>query len=217
MTIRQRPTVLFGISLGLLLALPLINSAAVRAADESREPPLKYRCEVGGRVFTLAEGEPLKLAGVGADPTITIRPEPFREFPYGGVKFRYPSNFTFEADTADAETKHWTLSGNDFKIMYFVIQDDVSDAQYVGAMVGQFGEEKCTQSKTSITLNKQHYAGTRLKVTIAGNSMSMDVFRIGSGNQTRLLVLQDNPDDDGKPSAEGRATLAALEKSFAVE
>jgi len=200
-----------------MLALLFATSIAARAADENREPPLKYRCEVGGKIFTLADGEPLKLSGVGADPTITVRPEPFREFPYGGVKFRYPSNFTFEADTADAETKHWTLSGNDFKIMYFVIQDDVSDAQYVGAMVGQFGEEKCTQSKTSITLNKYQYAGTRLKVTIAGNSMTMDVFRVGSGKQTRLLVLQDNPDDAGKPSAEGRATLATLKKLFAVE
>lgn len=217
MTIPKRAAELLGASLGLSLALLLATTSTVRAADENREPALKYRCEVGGRVFTLAEGEPLKLAGVGADPTITIRPEPFREFPYGDVKFRYPSHFTFEADTADADTKHWTLSGNDFKIMYFVIQDDVSDAQYVGAMVGQFGEDNCTQSETSITLNKQQYAGTRLKVTIAGNAMTMDVFRIGSGKQTRLLVLQDNPDDDGKPSAEGRATLAALEKSFVAE
>ena len=217
MTIPKRAAELLGASLGLSLALLLATTSTVRAADENREPALKYRCEVGGRVFVITEGEPLKLAGVPGDPTITIRPEPFREFTYGDVKFRYPSHFTFEADTADADTKHWTLSGNDFKIMYFVIQDDVSDAQYVGAMVGQFGEDNCTQSKTSITLNKQQYPGTRLKVTIAGNAMTMDVFRIGSGKQTRLLVLQDNPDDDGKPSAERRATLAALEKSFVAE
>jgi hypothetical protein len=217
MTIDKRATALLGASLGFSLALLLTTSATVRAADENREPALKYRCEVGGKIFTISEGEPLKLAGVGADPTITIRPEPFREFPYGGVRFRYPSHFTFEADTADADTKHWTLSGNDFKIMYFVIQEDVSDEQYVGAMVGQFGEDKCTQSKTSITLNKQKYAGTRLRVSIAGNAMTMDVFRIGSGKETRLLVLQDNSDDTGKPSAEGGATLTALEKSFAAE
>ena len=49
-----------------------------------------------------------------------MRPEPHRVFPYGGVAFRYPRAFTFEASLDDADLRSWTLSGNDFKVMYFV-------------------------------------------------------------------------------------------------
>lgn len=44
MTISKRAATFLGASLALALALLLTTSAAVRAADENREPALKYRC-----------------------------------------------------------------------------------------------------------------------------------------------------------------------------
>src|SRR6188508_2535975 len=102
----------FALSFAAVLAL----GSGVYASDETREPPAKYRLEVDGKAYAIAEGEALKLTGTLTDPTVKLLVEPYREFAHGGVTFLYPRSFTFEADLQDADAKNWTLSGNDFKI-----------------------------------------------------------------------------------------------------
>lgn len=187
------------------------------AQDESREPPIKYRFEVDGKSYPIKEGEPLKLSGNLTNPTITLHAEPLRDFSYGGIAFSYPRSFTFEASINDPAQKSWTLSGNDFKIAHYLIAGDLTADQFAAAMMGEFGLNNCTQAKTSITINGAKKEGTRLNVKLAGVKIAIDIFRLTSGKQTRLLTLQDSPDDAGRPSKESQETIPVLQKTFSIK
>jgi hypothetical protein len=81
--------------------LVLAGAVAAPAGDESREPPLLFSVSVGAVTVPATEGEAVSVAGTFQDPRVTVRPEPHRLFPYGGVSFHYPRGFTFEADLDD--------------------------------------------------------------------------------------------------------------------
>ena len=203
--------------LGLSIGCGLATSDA---ADESAEPALKYTVKIGEKTVTVSEGETVQLDGTFNDPKIAVTPEPYRVFPYQGITFKYPRSFVFEAELDDQDSKMWTLSGNDFKIMYFVLNTSVSTADYANTMIDQFGREnaKVVNEKATISLGKQRLSGTSLHISIAAYEMVMDIYRIPSeGAETRLLVFQDSLDDSGKRSKEGEQTLELIRSSFALE
>jgi hypothetical protein len=87
-------------------------------------------------------------------------------------------------------------------------------------MIGQFGHEnaKVVNANTSITLGRQKLEGTSLRVTVGTHQMAVDIYRIPSREmKTKLLVLQDNVDDSGNRSKEGKEALADVKASFAME
>ncbi len=186
------------------------------APDESKEPALKYQLRVGDKSLTISEGETVSLAGAFSNPKVTLTAEEFRVFPYGGISFRYPRTFTFEADLDNRDSLNWTLSGNDYTIMYFVMNASVTTEDFAGNMSEQFGKENCMISKaTPIKLDGSEIAGTSLIADLAGSQLAIDIYRLPSGDQqTRLFVLQDNPDDAGDRSMEGKAALNLLQQSF---
>lgn len=190
------------------------------AADESAEPPLKYTVTVGEQVVTVVAGETVQLDGIFTDPRITLTPDPQRLFAFAGITFKYPRSYVFEADLDDPAAKSWTLSGNDFTIMVFVLKASLKTGDFAEDMLDQFGRENAqvTNANAKITLGEQQLSGTTLQITVATQKMVIDVFQIPSiGAETKLLVLQDNLDDAGNPSNEGRRTLADIKSSYTVE
>lgn len=198
------------------LAGPLVSSPAV-AADETQEPRQVFRVEIAGQIHRVPEGDPLPLQGTFTDPTVKITAEPFREFTYGGMSFRYPKQFTFEAEVEGDGNRNWTLSGNDFKIMAFVLPDDVSADAYAAAIVAQFGEENCTVSEFKSDLPGAEEQGTQIKVNVAGHAMTMDVIELPTEKGSRLLVLQDSPTAAGARSKEAQATMKELKATFQLQ
>jgi len=192
---------------------PLASSPAV-AADETQEPRLVFRVEIAGQTHRVPEGDPLPLQGTFTDPTLKITAEPFREFTYGGMSFRYPAQFTFEAEVGEEDAKNWTLSGNDCKIMAFDLAEKLSAAAYAAAIVEQFGAENCTVSEFKCDLPGAGEQGTRIKVHVVGHAMTMDVIELPTEKGSRLLVLQDSPTAAGARSKEAQATLKELKATF---
>lgn len=197
------------------------NSAQDKAAlaNESKEPPVKYVLKMGDQEIAIQEGKAVQLKGTFTDPEITLTAEPHRVFPYQGISFKYPRAFTFEADLGDETYKNWTLSGNDFKIMYFVMEDPLTPEAFSDNLVSEFGEENCTVEKASpLPFGSKKLSGITLHASIVGNPIVMDIYAIPhSDRRTRLLVLQDNIDDVGERSAEGRSTLRLIEESSQLQ
>lgn len=183
--------------------------------DESKEPTLTYTLNIGDRSISITEGETANIKGTFDNPKVTLTAQPHRVFPYQGISFKYPRAFTFEADVDDAGYKNWTLSGNDFTIMYFVLNDRLTTNAFADNMAAKLGRENCTvQTASHLKFGNENLSGTTLKATVVGNKMVMDIYRIPStGGQTKLLVLQDNLDDFGNRSIEGKSTLQLIKQS----
>lgn len=189
-------------------------------ADEGAEPPLTYRVKVGDQSVTVKDGEVGQLDGSFANPRIVVEALPQRVFAMQGIRFRYPKSFTFDADLGDAAAKSWTLSGNDFKIMVFVLRGQLSAVDYAQSMIEQFGAKnaKRVDANATLTVGQEKLTGQSLHVELVGQRLVMDMFRLpSSGEITKLLVFQDNLDEKGQRSKEGAETLAEIKATLAVE
>lgn len=189
-------------------------------ADENAEPALKYSVKVGDKTVMMAEGETATVEGTFNNPTIKFTAEPYRVFPYQGVTFNYPRSFGFQAELEDPDSKTWTLSGNDFIIMYFVINASLTAADFADNMMSQFGPEntKVVNENASITLGQQELSGTSIRISIAEHSLAVDIYRVPSAEgTTRLLVFQDSLDDSGNGSKEKADAMRLIKSSFGLK
>ena len=103
--------------LSYLVCLLALHSSTVRAdAPEDREPPLLLYLEADGTRIAIELDKPIDLAALSGKKRATLRAEPYRVFPYGGISFRYPSGYSFKAEQQPGASI-WTLEGSDVVII----------------------------------------------------------------------------------------------------
>ncbi len=176
----------------ILLVLILCATSTIVFAWEDTEPPIGYTLQVGGEMLRLFPGEEKKLSGNYNDPKICLIEDIEREFCYAGMSFKYPAYFSFEADVKSDEYKNWTLSGNDVKIMVFMIKGKFTPDTYVSGMKSKFG------NKTKITdithnLGGNTFKGKRVRINVADTAIYQDAFLISKGLYYTTIVIQDSP------------------------
>jgi hypothetical protein len=184
------------------------------AADDSQEPPLKYTLEVNGKRHEVTLDKSIQLQGIYKNPKVVLRASPTRQFSFGHLEFQYPAWFTWEAEINGPNDKNWSLSGNDFKIMYFVQSQALTLETYVAAMAKQFGKEKTRISETERVLGGRKYKGRLIFVKLAGVALNLEVYTLPAKSGSRLLVFQDRPPDNRAVSKEGERVLDMLSRTF---
>ena len=185
-------------------------------AQETKEPPLKYTIAIGDKSKVINADETTTIEGEFKNPKIRITPSPFREFPYMGVKFNYPSTLVFEADLSDVTSKSWTLTGNNLNVLLFEIAAEISTVEFANSMIGEFGAENAKSSEANIKdkFGNLELPGSRLSITIGSAKLQMDIFKLPSkAGKTKLVVFQDNI-ENGKHSKEGIAVMKQVKSTF---
>jgi len=210
------------LAVGLPVCALLFASCVSRAPaqDETKEPPQTFVINLGEKSEKVVEGETKKLSGTFTDPQVSVTPEPYRLFPYQGVRFQYPRTYSFEADVADAAEKTWTLSGNDVTIMFFAFNSQLTTADFAEKMIDQFGKPNCqiVDANAKLKLGAHELSGTKIKVKVGTHTIMQEIYSIPTAaRKTRLFILQDNPDEQGNHSTEARGVLDVLKKSFQVD
>ena len=187
-------------------------------ADETKEPPLQLTLFVNGKPIPVALGRERKLTGEFKNPTIVVRAAATRRFSYGGISFEYPAKFTWEAEIGRKAYRCWTLSGNDSKIMYFVVGSELTPEIYAKGIVEQFGAKNTTIQPIRRRFGKRKLEGKRVAMIIGGSAIVQDAFTIpAAANQWRLLVLQDVAPERTPELEEPKRVLDLLSKSFRVD
>lgn len=199
-------------AIGLLVCICM--AGACFAVDEGQEPSLKYTLTINGRAHECVPDTPLQLHGTYENPTIVLTTSPTRKFQYGGVEFLYPAAFGWEAEIEGPNDRTWTLSGNDFTIMYFVNPAALTSKSYAEAMVEQLGEDSTRLSDTERKLGGRTFKGKLLSCKLAGFDLHWEIYELPATTGGRLLVLQDSPPDGRARSVEGEKTLMMLGKTF---
>lgn len=209
-------SLLFGWGFALIGLSNLAIGQDAAPKDESQEPGLTFVVEVDNQAATIVEGKSTQLKGTFSDPTVAIKVKPTRLFPYGGVEFEYPRSFTFEADVKDADYKDWTLSGNDCKILLQWFDEPLAVKDYAEYLIVEFGRENCTlEAAAPLKVGERELSGTMLKARFASAVLTMEIYAMPAPqNQTRLLVIQDNREDDGSHSTEHKRTLQLLTRTI---
>lgn len=198
----------------IITALTLIACSQLAfAADEGQEPSVQYQLLVNGTPHTIELNRASTLSGMFNNPEVQLQASANRTFTYGGVSFDYPAYFSWEANISNPAKKSWTLSGNDFKIIYTLMPNNLSASDFAQSMATKFGKQNTRISDKDRTLGANRLKGKQLNVQISGVTIVLEIFTLPSKSGTRLLVLQDSPAKTAY-SKEAENALGLLNSSF---
>ena len=191
-------------------------------ADE--EPPLEFSLEIAGKAVDVQLDRPATVEVDGKPVEIRLTAKPDRLFRGGGISFRYPRQHAFEVERdADSGVTTWTFDGND-SVLIFMEHGPAGDAEdlqqgIVDGLLEQYGRQNSRTAQASVRLGKMKLAGTRLDVTLAGESFTQDVFawQSAGGGRTYVLIVQDSPAEGGGVSRETAQMLELLATTFKAE
>lgn len=202
-------------AVGMARAQETLEGAAT--VDESREPPLGYVLEIGGERIPIEEGRAVRVEGTYTDPEVRLVADDFRTFPYGGISFRYPRTFLFEADLSNPEVKLWSIEGNSLTLMVYGFTAEVTAEDLIAGLAGEFGTDEPRAEPARITLGGEALEGLRWRVEIANRRLVYDIFRLPvPAEGACFLVLLDLPDGDAERSDEAERVLPMIADSFRV-
>ena len=193
-----------------LITMLIILSCTALVASEKEEPPLGYTLRLDKETIRLVPGKETQIPGRFENPRATLVPDKERLFTYGGVQFKYPVNFAFEADLETEGIKVWTLDGNDFVITIHQYESDgMTPKDLADELKKLYGGKTKTQAK-SYTFNGEKYSGLRVEATIAGTKVIQDILTVPTKKGSRLLILQDLPPDEKVSEDESKLVLKLL-------
>jgi hypothetical protein len=178
-----------------------------------------YTLKIGDKIISLQEGETVRVEGIFQNPEVTLTVEPYNLFSAAGIRFKYPREFIVDADLEKKHVKSWTLSGNDFKILYFVFDVPVQIEDYLESMLARYGRQNCTVTGAApLTFGPVVLTGTTIKTTVTGIKMALHIYQLpSSGMPLKLLVLQDCLGSSGNPSTEAMYAIQLFEQSSSLE
>jgi hypothetical protein len=182
-----------------------VSSRALCAAPlEDREPPLLMYLEADGTRVSVELGKPFELGALSGKKTATLRAEPYRVFPYGGISFRYPAGCSFEAKQQPGVTV-WTLDGADVVI---IVQRYSRNADHlairtavVDNLVESYAGPKTRQLDTTLKVKGTVLKGRRIEFVLANTLLHQDIFSFPAGADSVVFIIQDTPRPGGTPSA----------------
>ena len=197
----------------LILALVVVSSSFAQSSVDQARPVLKLNVVIDGKQFAINDGDTLHYDS----KSIVVTSSKYMTFDNEALSFDFPRHFScdFEKDNA---YKNWTLDGDDFVIMYFVIDVEVGTDVFVKEMVDKFGKKNCTISDRRTRLGNIDLSGKRLNVTLVGVKLTYDIFSLNTNDgKTHYLAFQDTKGDDGSESQEALETLDVLNKTIKLK
>jgi hypothetical protein len=199
-----------------LLSVSACGQGAKPPGDQ--EPPLVLYFESHGRRIPIELDKPFGVEALSGMKTATLRTEPYRVFPYAGLSFRYPRTYTFAASFETQGASIWTLKGGKFLIMvqhYPGVRDHAAIRERVkNAMLKRYANAKTRELDAKLKLNGATVNGRRIEVTLAVTPLHQDLFSFSVGEGSVVLMLQDTPDRDGRPSADRIVAETMLQESL---
>ncbi|XDD48184.1 hypothetical protein AB3N60_05375 [Leptospira sp. WS39.C2] len=188
----------------------------VFAIDESLEPNVQYTINVNGKDYDLTADVPKKISGNFQNLNLLLKAGKWKEFSYAGIQFLYFANFTWEADIQSEYDKTWVLSGNDFKIMIFVLSEPMSLDDYATAFAERMGKENTQIFNIEDRFGNLPLVGKKLLVKIAGVDLVYEIYSIPTKEGSRILTFQDSPETVDGQSKEKIQMMEQFRKQFVI-
>jgi hypothetical protein len=173
-------------------------------------PKSSFIVEINDKEYIVEEGEELQVDST----TIKVKLQDFKVFSTESVSFHYPRNFNYQHEESEGY-RNWTLSGNDFVIMYFELDVETELHVLARTMAAQFGRKNCKVVDTEIKIGAKTLKGKRINVEMAGQKLSVDLLEIEmSDSKSSFIAFQDVKDEDGEASAESEDVINMVDDTI---
>jgi hypothetical protein len=191
----------------------MIVDCAFGQSDEENKPVLKLNVSINNQNFEVSDGDTLRYGNMN----VIVTTSSFMTFDFGSITFDYPKHFAFQFEE-DFGYKNWTLDGNNFVIMYMELGVEVGLDPFVKEMADKFGKKNCKISDKKVKLGDMDLTGKRIDVSLVGQRLSYDIFRITTGDyKTHFIAFQDLKAEDGSDSTESVETMAIVNKTIKLK
>lgn len=193
-----------------LLSFTFATSSLGQSSADPKRPAMKLEVIIDGKQFSIDDGDTIRHDS----KSIIVRTSKYMTFDNEALTFDFPKHFSCDFEQAEAY-KNWTLDGNDFVIMYFVLDVQVGMEVFVKEMVDKFGKKNCILSDRRTRIGNVDLTGKRININLVGVKLTYDIFDLKTNDgRTHYLAFQDTKEDDGSESQEGLETLDVLNKTL---
>lgn len=171
-----------------------------------------YEITLNGQKFNVNTESATNVIVNGMTLKLSARENPEKTFSDGNIAFNFPATHAVSKEIED-EVTTWTLDGQD-NILILLKMTGVDPADVGKETIRNLKRQYGTKSKLSdckLALGGEMFSGKKITATLAGATISQEVYELKAGSDGYLLLVQDSGETE---SAETRTAKALLKQSF---
>lgn len=201
----------------LLIFIP----AVVLAADESseKEPIQTFILKIDGAAHEVPINSNQDIIVAGKRHKVRIEISPTREFNKAGLRFDFDAKRHFSYEALSPVVDHWSLDGNNSVIIIQNYKVKVENSDIIDSFKEQYRKMKAKTkwAKMKLNFDGKSIKGERLMINMGDIKLEQQIFFFNKKGETRVLILQDAPEEGGKNTPEFVNMRKLIQRSLTVD
>lgn len=201
----------------LLISLPAIGLAASESSE--KEPTQKFILKIDDVIHEVSMNTNHKIVVSGKPHEVRIEISPTRNFNKAGLSFDFDSKRHFSYEELSPEVDHWSLDGNNTVIIIQNYKVKVENSEILDSFKEEYRKMKAKtkSTKTKLNYDGKSVTGQRLLINMGDIKLEQQIFFFNKKGETRVMILQDAPDEDNSNTKEFVKMRALVQKTLLVD
>ncbi len=205
----------------LLASVFALGALVLARQDESAEPALRVKLVLGDKTQEVNLGESFELKLGDQVYEGSLQAAATRIFDKRGIRFEYPSHFTYEYE-ADEDHTIFTVEGPETFLMVQIFPTEIDPDSLAklmaNATIAEFGDLEVDRSEIEHKLGGLTLRGERVKASISSAAFVQDFLGIAGVEEgsTTVLVFQGGLDESGALASESAKALELLGETLVL-
>ena len=206
--------------LALLFLLIYFPIAGVSASENSgKEPVQKFILNIDNTAHEVPINSNTKISITGKPHNVRIELSPTRNFNKAGLSFDFDSKRHFSYEALSPVVDHWSLDGNNSVIIIQNYRVKVDNSEIIESFKEQYKKMKAKTkwAKTKLKYAGKSVKGERLLINMGDVKLEQQIFFFNKKGETRVIILQDAPNEDNSNTKEFVEMRKLVQKSLSVD
>jgi len=200
----------------LLISLPAIGLAAKESSE--KEPAQKFILKIDDAIHEVSMNTNHKIVVSGKPHKVRIEISPTRNFNKAGLNFDFESKRHFSYEELSPVVDHWSLDGNNTVIIIQNYKVKVENSEILDSFKEEYRKMKAKtkSTKTKLNYDGKSVTGQRLLIKMGDIKLEQQIFFFNIKGETRVMILQDAPDEDNSNTKEFVKMRALVQETLLV-
>lgn len=200
----------------LLISLPAIGLEAKESSE--KEPTQNFILKIDNTSHEVSMNADHKIVVSGRPHKVRIEISPTRNFNKAGLSFDFDSKRHFSYEELSPEVDHWSLDGNNTVIIIQNYKVKVENSEILDSFKEEYRKMKAKtkSTKTKLNYDGKSVTGQRLLINMGDIKLEQQIFFFNKKGETRVMILQDTPDEGNSNTKEFVKMRALVQKTLLV-
>lgn len=200
----------------LIVILPVTGLEAKESSK--KEPTQKFILKIDNTSHEVSINTNHKIVVSGKPHNVRIEISPTRNFNKAGLNFDFDSKRHFSYEELSPEVDHWSLDGNNTVIIIQNYKVKVENSEIIDSFKEEYRKMKAKlkSAKTKLNYGGKSVTGQRLLINMGDIKLEQQIFFFNKKGETRVMILQDAPNEDNSNTNEFVEMRKLVQKSLSV-